>query len=81
MFDATSQLRHRLERRRAGSVAGVRSLGPLSRALLALAAAAILTASLGIVGAPLWLSACIGALAALRVAAWRAARGRGGAMR
>jgi Flp pilus assembly protein TadB len=81
MFAATSQLKQRFTRVGAGRTAQVGPLGPLARALLALAAAAILAASLAVIGAPLWLSACVGALAGLRVAAWSLARRRVSATR
>jgi hypothetical protein len=79
MFAAASQLKQRLDRGDAGRLAPARVPGTLPRALLVLTTGAILAASLAVIGAPLWLSACLGALAGLRVAAWSGARGRNAA--
>jgi hypothetical protein len=50
---------------------------PWQRAALCLLAAAALTGFFAAVGAPLWLSVCVGALAGLRVLAGGSAGGRG----
>lgn len=44
------------------------------RAVLALAAGVILAAALVVIGAPSWLSACVGVLAGIRVVGLRAGR-------
>jgi len=68
---ATSVATDRPDRGR--PVAAVSPPSPLGshwpRALLALAAALTLAGSFAVIGAPLWLSVCVGALAGLRVAA------------